>query len=162
MPLWQPSPIPTEDLRDLANLWEEGIEEHVLAERFELDKEKFLINLRTARRGAAGPSSMTSDHLFPLLESERDSAMFAEFALSLAEADVPPQIFRILGLGRLTALKKPDGGVQGIVVGDVLKRFEGRTMAKQVTKEVDAATSPIRPINKIRMRVRGTRVANPH
>ena len=52
---------------------------------------------------------MTSDHLFPLLESERDSAMFAEFAQSLAVADV-----------------KPDGGVRGIVVGDVLRRLVGR------------------------------------
>ena len=85
---------------------------------------------------------MTSDHLFPLLESERDSVMFAEFAQSLAVADVPHQVLRILGLGRLIALKKPGGGVRGIVVGDVLRRLVGRTMAKQVTKEVEAATSP--------------------
>ena len=120
-----------------------GIEEHVPVERFELDKELFLINLRTARRGAgAGPSGMTSDHLFPLLESERDSVMFAEFAQSLAVADVLHQVLRILGLGRLIALTKPDGGVRGIVVGDLLRRLVGRTMAKQVTKEVEAATSP--------------------
>ena len=68
--------------------------------------------------------------------------MFAEFAQSLAVADVPHQVLRILGLGRLIVLKKPDGGVRGIVVGDVLRRLVGRTMAKQVTKEVEAATSP--------------------
>ena len=31
---------------------------------------------------------------------------------------------------------------RGIVVGDVLRRLVGRTMAKQVTQEVEAATSP--------------------
>ena len=136
-------------------------EEHIPVERFELDKELFLINLRT--RGAVGPSGMTSDHLFPLLESERDSVMFAEFAQLLAVADVPHQVLRILGLGRLIALKKPDGGIRGIVVGDVLRRLVGRTMAKQVTKEVEAATSPFQyAVNKIGVRVRGTRAANPH
>ena len=55
-PRWQPSRTPTEDFPDLAN-------EHVPAELFELDKEKLLINLRTARRSAAaGPPGMTSDH----------------------------------------------------------------------------------------------------
>ena len=92
---------------------------------------------------------MTSDHLFPLLESERDSIMFAEFAQSLAVADVLHQVLRILGLGQLIALKKRDGGVRGIVVGDVLRRLVGKTMAKQ------AATS-----NTLCSQVRGTRVAN--
>ena len=130
-----------------------GIGEHVLVEWFELDKEFFLINLRTARRGAAaGPSGMTSDHLFPLLESERDSVMFAEFAQSLAVVDVPYQVLRILGLGRLIALMKPDGGIRGIVVGDVLRRLVGRTKAKQVTKEVEGRhfPFPMLPVNKDR------------
>ena len=79
-PLWQPSPTPTEDLLLRESLGR-GIDEHVPVERFKLDKELSLINLRTARKGAAaGPSGTTSDHLFPLLESER----FAEFAQSLA------------------------------------------------------------------------------
>ena len=43
---------------------------------FVLDPVEFLLCLRTARRGAAaGPSGMTSDHLFPILENERDSEM---------------------------------------------------------------------------------------
>ena len=38
---------------------------------------EFLTCFRKARRGAApGPSGMTSDHLFPLLESEADSELF--------------------------------------------------------------------------------------
>ena len=45
-------------------------------------------------------------------------------------------------LGRLTALQKPDGGVRGIVVGDIMRRLVARTMAKQVAKEVEKATAP--------------------
>ena len=42
----------------------------------------------------------------------------------------------------LTALSKPDGGVRGIVVGDILRRFVARTIAKQIAKKVEAATAP--------------------
>ena len=45
-------------------------------------------------------------------------------------------------LGRLTALQKPDGGVRGIVVGDIFRRLVARTMAKQISKRVEAATAP--------------------
>ena len=137
-PLWQPSPTSIEDLQHLANLWEEGSRNTSLS-----NVSSWTRNFSSKSSGQRGEvQHMTSDHLFPLLESERDSVMFAEFAQSLAVADVPHQVLRILGLGRLIALKKPDGGVRGIVVGDVLRRLVGRTMAKQVTKEVEAATSP--------------------
>ena len=44
------------------------------AEPVILDPLEFLSCLREARRGAAaGPSGMTSDHLFPMLENEGDS-----------------------------------------------------------------------------------------
>ena len=44
-------------------------------------------------------------------------------------------------MGR-TALKKPNGGIRGIVVGDILKRLVARTMAKQMAARVEAATAP--------------------
>ena len=48
---------------------------------FALDEVEFLVCLRTARRGAAaGPSGMTADHIFPLLESEHDSRLFCQAA----------------------------------------------------------------------------------
>ena len=37
---------------------------------------------------------------------------------------------------------KPDGGVRGIVVGDIPRRLVAKTMAKQVSKEAEAATAP--------------------
>ena len=57
---------------------------------FRLDPEEFLVCLRTARRGAAaGPSGMTADHLFPILENERDSMLLVEVVSSLATGNVP-------------------------------------------------------------------------
>ena len=45
-------------------------------------------------------------------------------------------------LGRLTALRKPDGGVWGIVVGDVVRRLASRTVAQELGEAVKLATSP--------------------
>ena len=42
----------------------------------------------------------------------------------------------------MTALTKPDGGVRGIVSGDVLRRLVARTMAQQLGLAVKTATSP--------------------
>ena len=85
---------------------------------------------------------MIADHLFPLLESETDSGRLVELAQILVAGDVPPEIMRAIALGRLTALRKDGGGVRGIVVGDMLRRVVARTMAQQVSKEVEEATSP--------------------
>ena len=113
------------------------------AEPFVLDSLEFLVCLRKARRGgAAGPSGMTSDHLFPVLESEGDSESLARVASMLAVGNVPAEIIEAIRLGRLTALSKPDGGVRGIVVGDILRRLVARTIAKQIAKKVEAATAP--------------------
>ena len=79
------------------------IQEFQPRERFVLDAEKFLMVVRTAERGAAaGPSSMTADHLFPLFESETDSGRLVELAQNLAFGDVPPEIMRAIALGRLS------------------------------------------------------------
>ena len=45
-------------------------------------------------------------------------------------------------LGRLTALSKPDGGVRGIVAGDVVRRLVARTMSQQLSPGVERATRP--------------------
>ena len=47
-----------------------------------------------------------------------------------------------LRLGRLTALRKEGGGVRGIVAGDIFRRLVARTMAQQMSDEVQAATAP--------------------
>ena len=110
---------------------------------FELDDDTFCRNLRSARRGAApGPSGMTCEHLQPLLESERDSGLLCQVANLLARGEIPPTALQALRMGRLTALKKEDGGVRGIVVSDVLRRLVARTMAKQCALSAEKATAP--------------------
>ena len=110
---------------------------------FQLDTDLFLVNLRKSRKGAApGPSGMHSDHLFPLLERPRDSELLAQVASQMAVGNVPEDILDIIRLGRVTALQKPDGGIRGIFVGDVLRRLVARTIARQVSKKAEAATVP--------------------
>ena len=108
----------------------------------QLDDNLFAKNIRIARRLAApGPSGMTSEHLFPLLESDRTlgSCQVAGF---FAKAQVPQTILSALRLGRMTALRKPSGGIRGIVVGDVFRRLVARTLAQQFAKKVESATAP--------------------
>ena len=113
------------------------------SEAFQLDSIEFLTCLRKARRGAvAGPSGMTSDHLFPVLENEGDSNLLCRVASLLAVGQVPDSTLEAVRLGRMTALSKPDGGVRGIVVGDIFRRLVARTIAKQVAEKVEAATAP--------------------
>ena len=105
-------------------------------ECFSLDQELFLKNVRTSRKGAAPvPSGMTADHLRPLVEH-------VEAASLLAQNKVPEEVMDAIRCGRLTALRKPDGGVLGIVVGDVFRRVVARTIAKQIVDKVEEATSP--------------------
>ena len=57
-----------------------------------------------------------ADHLFPILENERDSTVLVEMASSLATENAPSEIINGIQLGRMTAFQKPDGGVREIVV----------------------------------------------
>ena len=91
--------------------------------QFELNTEEFLICLRRARRGAAaGQSVMTSDHLFPVLESDRASDLLTEVAGLLSVGRVPDAFLQAIRLGRLTAGGSHNG--------------------KKIAKKVEAATAP--------------------
>ena len=110
----------------------------VLPRAFELDVSKFNQNLRSSRRGAAaGPSGMTMEHLRPLLDDARSLHSFFLVAEQLARAQVPHSVVDLVRLGRLTALTKPDGGVRGIVAGDVVQRLVARTMSQQLGPAVE-------------------------
>ena len=87
---------------------------------------------------------MTSDHLFPLLESDHDSDLCCQVGSRLATGNILTEVLEGLSFGRLTALRKPDGDVSGIVVGDVVRRLVARSTAKQSAKKVEQATSPLR------------------
>ena len=109
----------------------------------DLDVDLLLKNLRTSRRGAAaGPSGMTTEHLKIILDSIECYALFGEVATLFARGQIPREILEGVKVGRMTALQKPDGGVRGIVVGDVVRRLVARTMAQQFGPQAEGATHP--------------------
>ena len=82
------------------------------------------------------------EHLRPLLDNPRDVHSLFLMAEQLAQGLAPEAAVRALRLDRLTALRKPTGGVRGIVVGDILRRLVSRTIAQQLNDVVKNATSP--------------------
>ena len=111
--------------------------------QFDLDGDRFLRNLRSARRGAAaGPSGMTVEHLQPLLDHSKDAKQFTQVAELLSRAEVPASVRDAVRLGRLTALRKPDGGVRGIVAGNIIRRLVAWTMSQQLMEDVERETAP--------------------
>ena len=109
----------------------------------ELDKDEFLHNLRTARRGAAGgPSGMRNEQLRPLLDNAEDCTKFFEISQAFAQAKLPEEIVSALRMGQMTALQKANGWIRGFVVGDVIRRLVAKTLAKQfITKPFQYALS---------------------
>ena len=108
-----------------------------------LNQAKLVVNLRTARRGAAaGPSGTTTEHLRVLLDDEDTAQLLGDATQCLASGDVPQDILRGLRLGRMVALQKPDGGVRGLVMSDVFRRLVGRTLAQQFSGHFNTFCAP--------------------
>ena len=75
-----------------------------------LDRDWFLVSLRTARKGAAGgPSGMTAEHLRVLLRNERDSDLLHEMASDVVRADISDEVLEAIRIGRMVALQKLGG-----------------------------------------------------
>ena len=85
---------------------------------------------------------MTMEHLRPLLESDCDSQLFYEVAVEVSRGSAPDVFWDAFRIRRVTALTKPDGGVRGIVVGDVFRRLIARTIAQEIGETVQSATAP--------------------
>ena len=85
---------------------------------------------------------MTAEHLKPMLETEVDSRHLYEVAVGFARGEAPQEVVNALRMGRMTALRKDDGGVRCIVVGDVCRRLVVRTIAKQFSSRGESATAP--------------------
>ena len=83
---------------------------------------------------------MTIEHLKIVLGSPECASLLGEAASQLARGNIPEEVVRAIRLGRMTALQKPDGGVRGIVVGNVFRRVVARTIAQQFSKLGEAAT----------------------
>ena len=86
--------------------------------------------LRSARRGGA-PGLLRAEHLKLLLHLVNAIELLTEAATQLAQARVPANIPTALAMARLTALRKPEGGVQGIATVHVFRRLVSKTLAKQ-------------------------------
>ena len=68
---------------------------------FRLDAERFIKNIRSARRGAAGgPSGMTTEHLRPMMDSMNDMERLCLLGGIMARGEVPVHVEPAIRLGR--------------------------------------------------------------
>ena len=86
---------------------------------------------------------MITEHLRLLLDTVQDAQLLFKLVEQLSRAETPTTIVNSVRLGRLTAQRKPSGGVRGIVAGDMMRRLVGHTMAQQLSDVVKAATAPL-------------------
>ena len=85
---------------------------------------------------------MRAEHLKILFQDAEAIESLADAATQLARAHVPQEIQQARAMVRMTALRKPDGGVRGIATGDAFRRLVARTLAKQWADVFDNATRP--------------------
>ena len=122
----------------------------------------FLASLRTARRGsAAGPSGITDEHLRTLLNDEAVCTLLHHAAERLARADVPVPVVAAIRAGRIVALRKPNGRVRALVVGDVLRRLVGQSDARSRKSMRRSCKPPARLVCMASAPARGHRSAGP-
>ena len=62
-------------------------------------------------------------------------------AEEFVRAEVLVEVVEGIRLGRMTALRKPNGGVRGIVVGDTFRRAVSRSVAQQIVVMADFGQS---------------------
>ena len=117
---------------------------HQPALELELDRDRFLKNLRCARRGAAaGPSGMTSEHLRPILDSAKDSELLWECGQSFARGQVPAEIcFRWSDSDASLRCTSHRVGSGGSWVGMCSASLVARTIAQQINPAGEQATEP--------------------
>ena len=102
-----------------------------------------MTSLRAAGRGSARDlAGMRYEHLRVLLEDENQWGMLAHAATLLARGEVPQEITEALALGRLTAFRKSNGKVRGIVTSSIFRRLVAKTLAAQFGEAIMAATAP--------------------
>ena len=82
------------------------------------------------------------EHLRPLLDNDRTLHSFFCVAEQFARAQVQQGVVDMVRLGRLTALSKPEGGVRGIIAGDIVRWLVAKTMDQQLSPAMERATRP--------------------
>ena len=108
-----------------------------------LDDHTFVSTLRNAPRGSSGAlSGMRFEYLKLALDNATALSNLTCVAQCFARAQVPPTIADAMRLGALTALQKPDGGIRGIVAGEVFRRVVSKSLAAQFAEEFQTACLP--------------------
>ena len=109
----------------------------------ELPKATLLAALRTARRGAAaGPSGVTNEHLRLVLTDAEEIRLLHGAAVRFARANIPPDILQAVRQGRMVALRKPNGSVRALVVGDIFRRLVSKALARHYAAQLQEACLP--------------------
>ena len=99
--------------------------------------------LRTSKRGSAAGLSGATVELYKLLLDDAEALESFTFAVNVtARAHAPQAELDAIALSRLTALRKPSGGVRGIATGGVFRRLVSRALARAFCGELDEATRP--------------------
>ena len=73
---------------------------------------------------------MTMEHLRPVLDSVTDQQWLCNLAEQVAHGRITPVVIEAIRMGRVTALRNANGGVRGIVVGDVVRRLGANTPSR--------------------------------
>ena len=85
---------------------------------------------------------MRYEHLRVLIEDDNLWSIFAQMCQAFARAEVPPTVMAAIRIRRMTALKKDNGRIRGIVAGNILRRLVGKTVAHQHAVDFLKCTAP--------------------
>ena len=77
-----------------------------------------------------------------MLDDKEDCRLLHGAAEQLARAEVPASVLAAIRVGRIAALRKPNGRVRALIVGDVLRRLVGRVMANLIVCPTTAGRLP--------------------
>ena len=91
---------------------------------------------------SSGLSGARAEHYKLLLGHADDMELLTEAANLLAQAQVPCEVAASVALTRMTAIRKPGGGVRGIATGDMFRRLVSRSLAAAWASVFDQATRP--------------------
>ena len=99
--------------------------------------------LHTSKRGSAAGLSGATVELDKLVLDDAAALEAFTYAVNVAARTQAPQVaLDAMAPSRLTALRKPNGGVRSIATGDVFRRLVSRALARAFSGEPDAATRP--------------------
>ena len=103
--------------------------------------------IRSFPRGsAAGPSALRPQHLKEaLVPGMRDEVLrqIAALATMLARGEADPVVRPWLCGGSLAALRKQDGGLRPVAVGETWRRLVGKVLSKKASDDIKAYLEPL-------------------